>query len=161
MSGEPWFLVDPLPAVGPYVLDGPEGRHAATVRRLRPGESLVLTDGRGGRVDATVSSVGRSELTVDIGTVTRVPGPDLRITLVQALPKGDRNELAVDLATEAGVDALVPWQAERCIARWSGDKAVRGAEKWRVVAREAAKQSRRPFCYPGCPSWRPPSTSSS
>ena len=145
MSGEPWFLVDPLPAVGPYVLDGPEGRHAATVRRLRPGESLVLTDGRGGRVDATVSSAGRSELTLDIGTVTRVPGPDLRITLVQALPKGDRNELAVDLATEAGVDALVPWQAERCVARWSGDKAVRGAEKWRVVAREAAKQSRRPF----------------
>ena len=143
MSGEPWFLVDPLPGVGSFVLDGPEGRHAATVRRMRPGESLVLTDGRGARAEATVTAAERSALTLDVGTVTRVPGPALRITLVQALPKGERSDLAVDLATEAGVDVLVPWQAERCVARWSADKAVRGAEKWRTVAREAAKQSRR------------------
>jgi 16S rRNA (uracil1498-N3)-methyltransferase len=145
VSGEPWFLVDPLPAVGTFVLDGPEGRHAATVRRLRPGEPMVLTDGRGGRAGATVRDAGRSELTLQVDPATRVPAPDLRITLVQALPKGERSELAVDLATEAGVDALVPWQAERCVARWGGDKAARGAEKWRTVAREAAKQSRRPW----------------
>ena len=90
MSGEPWFLVDPLPAAGTFLLDGPEGRHAATVRRLRPGESLVLTDGRGGRAEATVSSAERSALTLEVGTGTRVPGPDLRVTLVQALPKGVR-----------------------------------------------------------------------
>jgi len=145
VSGEPWFLVDQLPTAGTFLLDGPEGRHAATVRRLRPGESVVLTDGGGGRADGTVIAADRSELTLEVGTTTRVPGPALRITLVQALPKGERSDLAVDLATEAGVDVLVPWQAERCVARWSADKAVRGVDKWRTVAREAAKQSRRPW----------------
>jgi 16S rRNA (uracil1498-N3)-methyltransferase len=145
VSGEPWFLVDLLPAEGTFVLDGPQGRHASTVRRLRPGEPVVLTDGRGGRADATVSVAGRSELTLDVAAVIRVPAPDLRIMLVQALPKGERSELAVDLATQAGVDALVPWQAQRCVARGSPEKAVRGAEKWRTVSREAAKQSRRPW----------------
>ena len=80
---------------------------------------------------------------------------------MQALPKGERSELAVDLATEAGVDALVPWQAERCIARWSGDKAVRGVDKWRTVAREAAKQSRRPWLPRVSRPGRPPPRSSS
>jgi 16S rRNA (uracil1498-N3)-methyltransferase len=145
VSGEPWFLADPLPTVGSFVLDGPEGRHAAAVRRMRPGEPLVLTDGRGGRATGTVTETGRKEITVQVSAVAAVAAPDLRVTLVQALPKGDRSELAVDLATEAGVDALVPWQAERCVARWTADKAARGVEKWRAVAREAAKQSRRPW----------------
>lgn len=143
MSGEPWFLADPLPAVGTYVLGGSEGRHAASVRRLRPGEPVVLTDGRGGRADATVMSSGRSELTLEIVGSVQVPGPALRVTLVQALPKGERGDLAVDLATEAGVDALVPWQAQRCVARWDDGKAARGVARWQATAREAAKQSRR------------------
>ena len=132
MSGEPWFLVDPLPDVGAFVLDGPEGRHAATVRRLRAGESLVLTDGRGGRTEARITAVERAALTLDVSAAIRVPGPALRITLVQALPKGERSDLAVDLATEAGVDALVPWQAERCVARWTGTKRPAG---WRSGGR--------------------------
>jgi 16S rRNA (uracil1498-N3)-methyltransferase len=82
---------------------------------------------------------------VQVGPALIDPGPALRVVLVQALPKGERSELAVDLATEAGVDTIVPWQAARCVARWTGspDKAIRGRERWQSVAREAAKQSRR------------------
>lgn len=146
--GAPFFLLERLPAAGSFVLDGPEGRHAATVRRLRVGERLMLTDGRGGQAAAMVTAVGRHELTVDVAAAELIAAPAVRVTLVQALPKGDRGELAVELATEAGVDALVPWSAQRCVARWAPDRAAHGAEKWRAAAREAAKQSRRPYVPP-------------
>lgn len=141
----PWFHHPDLPAAGAaLVLDGAEGRHAATVRRLRAGEVVLLTDGRGEVAGCTVTGVGRHELTLTVDTRRREPAPVPRVTVVQALPKGDRSELAVELATEAGADRLVPWQAARCVARWSaGDKAVKGAARWRAVAEAAAKQSRR------------------
>lgn len=142
-TGAPWYLVDAVPAVGEFVLDGPEGRHAATVRRTRKGEQLVLTDGRGNHCDATVTATDKSSLALLVSDLRTDPLPALRVTVVQALPKGERSDLAVDLLTEAGVDTVVPWQAERCVARWSGPKAQRGAEKWRMVAIQAAKQSRR------------------
>lgn len=143
--GLPYFLVDQLPPPGPYALTGTEGRHAATVRRVRSGESLVLTDGRGGVASATVTEVGRGELSVQIDEVERQQPPAVQVTLVQAIPKGDRGELAVELATEAGVDDLVPWAAERCVVRWTADRAAHGVQKWRTAARAAAKQSRRPY----------------
>lgn len=143
MSGEPFFLVDPIPVTGSFVLDGAEGRHAATVRRLRSGEPLVLTDGRGRWAAATVSAVGRNQLTVEVGLVQQLTDPVVRTVLVQALPKGERGELAVELATEAGVDVIVPWQAARCVARWTPERAGRGVARWRTAAREAGKQSRR------------------
>ena len=71
-----------------------------------------------------------------------VPTPT--ITVVQALPKSDRSELAIELATEAGADAFVAWQASRCVARWDGQARVdKGLRRWRAVARSAARQSRR------------------
>jgi 16S rRNA (uracil1498-N3)-methyltransferase len=147
--GEPFFLVDALPGPGPFVLDGPEGRHAAAVRRLRVGESLVLTDGSGGLAPAVVTAAGRSDVTLDIGAGVVESPPDVRVTLVQALPKGERGELAVELATEAGVDAIVPWSAQRCVARWrTPDQVDKGLRRWRSTAREAAKQARRPFVPP-------------
>lgn len=148
MAGEAWYLVEKAPQVGRFVLDGPEGRHAATVRRTRPGEHLILTDGAGTCCSATVvddPTIGKGALALQIESVERVPEPAVTVTVVQALPKGERSELAVDLLTEAGVDAIVPWQAARCVARWTGPKAERGVQKWRAVAREAAKQSRRPW----------------
>jgi len=145
LSGAPYFLVDDVPGAGPFQLTGPEGRHAATVRRLRVGEHLMLTDGRGGVAPATVLHVGRGELTVQVDASEQIAAPAVRVTLVQAVPKGDRGELAVELATEAGVDALVPWAAQRCIARWGADRAPHSVLRWRAAAREAAKQSRRPF----------------
>lgn len=124
-------------------LTGAEGRHAATVRRLRVGEEVDVADGRGTRARCVVAAVGRDE--VELTVVERVvePEPDLRLVVVQALAKGDRGELAVELCTEVGVDELVPWQAERCVVRWDGSRGERALERWRATAREAAKQSRR------------------
>ena len=143
VSGAPFFLVEAIPAPGPYRLDGPEGRHASVVRRMRVGEDLVLTDGSGALAPAVVTAVERGAVQLDVAAAEHVAPPSVTVTLVQALPKGERSELAVDLATEAGVDALVPWSASRCVARWTPEKAVKGVERWHTVAREAAKQSRR------------------
>jgi 16S rRNA (uracil1498-N3)-methyltransferase len=125
------------------VLAGPEGRHASTVRRLAAGERADVTDGRGTIAECVVAGTGRDtlELTV-IGRRTE-SAPEPRIVVVQAIPKGDRGELAVEIMTEVGVDVVVPWSAERCVARWHGERAVKALARWRATAREAAKQSRR------------------
>jgi 16S rRNA (uracil1498-N3)-methyltransferase len=145
LSSLPVFHADPLPAVSAEtVLEGPEGRHAATVRRLRPGERLVLVDGRGGLAGCEVLGCGRDRLRLRVQRrgIERVPA--LRVTLAQALVKGERGELAVELATEAGVDAVLPWRAARCVARWEeGPRAARALARWRETARQAAKQARR------------------
>lgn len=141
-AGAPWFLVDRLHP-GAVLVDGAEGRHAATVRRIRVGEQVVLTDGHGHWASGPVTAAGRHDLTVDCGPVQDEVTPALRVTVVQALPKGERSELAIDLATEAGADGFVPWSAQRCVARWSADKAVKGVARWQTVARETAKQARR------------------
>jgi 16S rRNA (uracil1498-N3)-methyltransferase len=141
----PVFLVAALPEGDTFVLDGPEGRHAAAVRRLGPGEPLVVTDGVGGAAACVVDSVaGKDSLTLRISRRWHEPAPAPRVVLAQALVKGDRGELAVELATETGVDAVVPWRAERCVARWDdGPRGEKALARWRSTAREAAKQSRR------------------
>jgi 16S rRNA (uracil1498-N3)-methyltransferase len=65
------------------------------------------------------------------------------VVLVQALAKGDRGELAVELATEVGVDEVVPWSAARCVVKWEGERGAKALARWRSTAREATKQSRR------------------
>jgi 16S rRNA (uracil1498-N3)-methyltransferase len=125
------------------VLDGPEGRHAATVRRTRVGEVLDLVDGLGTRCTGTVTATTKGTVTVEVTNRVVEPAPTPRITLVQALAKGDRGELAVELATEVGVDTIVPWAAARCIVSWSGERGTKALERWRSTAREAGKQSRR------------------
>ncbi|WFB09653.1 16S rRNA (uracil(1498)-N(3))-methyltransferase [Streptomyces sp. LX-29] len=141
----PVFVVDTVPAAGEFVLDGPEGRHAVSVRRLRAGEELVLTDGRGAWAEGVVlAAEGKDRLVVRVtagGAAEPEPAP--RITVVQALPKGDRGELAVETMTETGVDAIVPWAASRCVTQWRGDRGAKSLAKWRSTAREAGKQSRR------------------
>ena len=144
MTTAPLFLVDTLPAADTAVLDGPEGRHAAAVKRLRPGESLQLGDGRGGLVTAIVDTVGKDALTFRVVDRVVFSAPAPRVVLAQALVKGDRGELAVELATEAGVDAVLPWRAARCVARWeAGARGEKALARWRTTAREAAKQARR------------------
>lgn len=125
------------------VLDGPEGRHAAVVRRLRVGEVVDLVDGRGGRVTGPLVTVAKDSVTMAVSSRTAEAPVSPRITLVQALAKGDRGELAVELATEVGVDVIVPWAAARCMVKWDGERGVKALERWRSTAREAAKQSRR------------------
>jgi 16S rRNA (uracil1498-N3)-methyltransferase len=131
-------------AVGDEVgLDGPEGHHAAVVRRLGVGERVVLTDGAGTRLVGEVASTAKRSLSVRVASAELVPRPSPRVTVVQAVPKGDRGELAVELLTEVGVDEVVPWAADRSVAKWRGERAARSLERWRSTAREAAKQSRR------------------
>ncbi|WP_175411158.1 16S rRNA (uracil(1498)-N(3))-methyltransferase [Streptomyces sp. TRM64462] len=143
----PVFVTDDLTAAAPgatITLDGPEGRHAVSVRRLRAGEDIVLTDGAGHGAYGTVAAVeGKDRLDVTVTEVRAEPAPTPRITVVQALPKGDRGELAVETMTETGVDAVVPWAASRCITQWKGDRGMKALGKWRATAREAGKQSRR------------------
>jgi 16S rRNA (uracil1498-N3)-methyltransferase len=140
----PVFLVDSLPTGDTGVLDGPEGHHAASVRRLRVGEELMLADGRGGRARCAIEAVEKDTVRLEVRERTLEPAPRLRVVVAQALVKGDRGELAVELATEAGVDAIVPWRASRCVARWDeGPRGAKALAKWRSTVREAAKQSRR------------------
>ncbi|MBW8804461.1 MAG: 16S rRNA (uracil(1498)-N(3))-methyltransferase [Catenulisporales bacterium] len=124
-------------------LTGPEGRHAALVRRLTAGERVDLADGRGTVAECVVAVAHKDWLELDVRDVAREPAPAPRITVVQALPKGDRGETAVETMTEIGVDAVVPWAASRSIVQWKGERGEKALNKWRAVAREAAKQSRR------------------
>jgi 16S rRNA (uracil1498-N3)-methyltransferase len=141
----PLFLVESIPRSETFVLDGSEGRHAATVRRLGPGADLVVADGSGGAAACVVDSlVGKDSLTVRISRRWQDPPPRPRVVLVQALVKGDRGELAVELATETGADSVVPWRASRCVARWDdGPRGAKALARWRSTVREAAKQARR------------------
>jgi 16S rRNA (uracil1498-N3)-methyltransferase len=146
VSTPPLFLVDDLDVEdGGLVLDGPEGRHAASVRRLRPGERLLVSDGRGAVASCEVEALqGREALRLTVHRRWREPAPAPRVVLAQALVKGDRGELAVELATEAGVDEVLPWRAARCVARWeAGERGAKALARWRATAREAAKQARR------------------
>ncbi|OBG66764.1 16S rRNA (uracil(1498)-N(3))-methyltransferase [Mycobacterium sp. E3339] len=138
------FYVDALPDVGELaVVDGDEGFHAATVRRIRPGEQLLLGDGAGGLAHCDVEHAGRDGLRARVLQRWSVASGRPAVTVVQALPKSERSELAIELATEAGADAFVAWQAARCVANWQGGRVDKGLRRWRAVARSAARQSRR------------------
>ncbi|WP_040834223.1 16S rRNA (uracil(1498)-N(3))-methyltransferase [Nocardia brevicatena] len=139
------FYLDEIPEPGTVVvLDGAEGRHAATVRRTRVGEPITLSDGRGLLAVSEVIAVQRDRLELVVRDRTRAEPASPPVTVVQALPKSDRSELAVELMTEAGADVIVPWQAARCVANWEA-KADKGVGKWRNAARAAARQSRRAY----------------
>jgi 16S rRNA (uracil1498-N3)-methyltransferase len=125
------------------VLSGAEGRHAAASRRLRPGERAAVGDGAGLVAECVVTAHGPGGLELAVRARREVPRPDPVITVVQAIPKGDRGELAVEELTEVGVDRIVPWAAARCVPVWRAERGARSLAKWRVTAREAAKQSRR------------------
>lgn len=128
-----------------YELVGAEGRHGSKSMRLSAGEQFQVVNGAGGRWVCEVTEVlpdGLSSLVVDFAQ-EQAPAPQL--ILVQALSKGNRDEMAVEICTEIGVDCIIPWQADRSIVRWSGDKARRGIEKWENQALRAAKQSRRAY----------------
>jgi 16S rRNA (uracil1498-N3)-methyltransferase len=139
----PLFLLDVLPDGDSFVLDGDEGRHAARVQRLRVGESLRVADGRGTGLDCVVAEVLAAGLRLSVLARRAEPEPEPRLVVVQALAKGERGELAVEMLTELGVDEVVPWAASRSVAQWRDARGAKALERWRRVAREAAKQSRR------------------
>jgi 16S rRNA (uracil1498-N3)-methyltransferase len=132
-----------LAAADRFTLAGPEGRHATTVRRLAVGELVDITDGAGLLAHCVVVAVRPGELDLEVRSRTDEPPPACRVVVVQAIIKGDRGELAVELMTEVGVDVIVPWAAERSVAIWRSDREEKALNRWRSTAREAAKQSRR------------------
>jgi 16S rRNA (uracil1498-N3)-methyltransferase len=138
------FYIDALPETGELaIVDGDAGFHAATVRRIRRGETLILSDGTGGLARCAVEESGRDGLQARVVDRWQTPPVQPPVTVVQALPKTERSELAIELATEAGADSFVAWRAGRCVARWEGARAEKGLRRWRAVARAAAQQSRR------------------
>ena len=144
----PLFLVEPAVAadagVGSRVLlDGAEGRHAATVRRIVAGERVMLADGAGLRLTCEVTAASKAELELSVVEVCREPESQPRFVLVQALAKGDRDDQAIEAATEFGVDEVVPWQASRSIVQWRGERGDKARRKWQSTVAAAAKQSRR------------------
>jgi 16S rRNA (uracil1498-N3)-methyltransferase len=139
----PVFLVPPERLAGDTVcLDGPEGRHAS-VRRLRPGEQVLVTDGAGGVARCTVAATAGARVDLSVVKRRREPPPRPRVVVAQALAKGGRGELAVELMTEVGVDEVIPWRAARCVVEWRGERGDRALAGWRSTAREATKQARR------------------
>jgi 16S rRNA (uracil1498-N3)-methyltransferase len=142
----PLFLVPPgslAPGTASLRLDGPEGRHAADVHRLAPGEPVLVGDGAGRVATCTVTDVHRGALDLQVHDVREELEPELRLVLVQALAKGDRDLMAVEAATELDVDEVVPWQADRSIVRWKGERAEKAHRRWQQAALAATKQSRR------------------
>ncbi len=125
------------------MLLGHEGRHASTVRRLVPGERADITDGSGTVAECVVAAARPGQLELTVLSRRTEARPEPRVAVLQAIPKGDRGELAVELLTEVGADVIVPWAADRCVAIWRGDRAARSRSRWLSAAEQAAKQSRR------------------
>lgn len=123
---------------------GDEARHAVVVSRLGVGELVQVADGSGHVVEGEIVSAAPDEMVVRIATTSRSDDPATRFVLMQALAKGGRDEQAVEAATELGVDTVIPWQADRSIVQWRGDKAAKAARKWESLVLAASKQSRRP-----------------
>lgn len=146
MSTPPLFLADVGDGAaggGRIVLTGDEGRHAARVRRLGVGEPVLVGDGLGTVCACTVAAVVPDGLELDVVDRRTVPAPDPRLVVVQALAKGERSELAVEVLTELGADEIVPWAASRSVVQWRGERGAKARARWASTAREAAKQSRR------------------
>ena len=135
--------LDGMAPGGLFVLEGAEARHAVAVKRLEAGEPVDIVDGAGTRMTGRVAGAAPAAMEVECTSVAVEPLPDVRLVLVQALAKGDRDELAIETATELGIDAVVPWQSERSIVRWKGDRAAKAHAKWQSVVTAAAKQARR------------------
>ncbi len=130
-------------AGGTVRLAGDEGRHASVVQRLTVGEEVELVDGQGTRARCVIMAVGKGWLDCRVDELVQEPPEPIRVTLVQALAKSDRSELAIQAATELGVMAVVPWQAQRSIVQWRGDRAAKSHEKWQQAVLAASKQARR------------------
>lgn len=138
------FLTDSAALAAQVIrLDGPEGRHAAAVRRLRPREPVDLTDGAGLVASGLITAAGPDWVEVAVEHRRSVPAAQPRLVVVQALVKGDAGERAVAALVEVGVEEILPWPASRSVVRWEGARGAKSAQRWRSTAREAAKQSRR------------------
>lgn len=131
-------------AVGSLIsVTGSEARHAVTVSRIAVGESVAIGNGLGLVVTGAVVSAEPGAFVVRVETAVETPQNSQAVWLAQALAKGDRDEHAVQQATELGADGVIPWAAQRSIVKWEGAKIRKGHERWSAIVREASKQSMR------------------
>lgn len=128
-----------------FVLGGPEAKHAVSVRRMAPGEAIAVSDGAGIKIRGKVSKVSKDNLDLVVESVETLATPNVQLHLVQALAKGDRDELAIQACTELGVYGIIPWQSDRSVSIWKDDKKIKGQTRWQTIVTEAAKQSLRAF----------------
>ncbi|MBW4032094.1 MAG: 16S rRNA (uracil(1498)-N(3))-methyltransferase [Acidobacteria bacterium] len=122
---------------------GEEARHGVSVARVRIGERIAIGDGAGFLAWGAVVTATPNELAIEVDEVRHDPEPEPPLWLAQALAKGDRDELAVQAATELGAAGVIPWAAERSVSRWEGLKETKGRERWVSIVREASKQAIR------------------
>ena len=131
------FFVDDLPTTvgGLYEFANDDANHAIRVLRMQTGAEFMLSDGQGSWSQVVATEVKKKSMQVRVMDSGFQQPLATTVTVVQALPKGDRAKEAVELLTEAGVDRIVPWASARSIGK--------GSEKFAITAREASKQSRR------------------
>lgn len=128
-----------------FVLSGREAKHAVSVRRMLQGEAIAISDGAGVKIRGTVSKVGKDTLDINVESVETLSPPTVQLHLIQALAKGDRDELAIQACTELGLQGVIPWQADRSISIWKDEKKTKGQTRWQSIVAEAAKQSLRAY----------------
>lgn len=128
------------------LLEGREAKHALQARRINIGEVIWLGDGNGTIARGPVIELAKTSLRINVESLEKKDPPATKITLVQALAKGDRDELAIQAATELGITQVIPWQAERSVSIWKGEKVQKGTDRWQSIVQEATKQSLRAYC---------------
>jgi 16S rRNA (uracil1498-N3)-methyltransferase len=136
---------EPVDPGARITVTGAEARHAVTVSRVAPGERITIGNGSGFVATGAIVSAEPTQFVVEVDAVSTMPPASPAIWLAQALAKGDRDEYAVQQATELGVDGVIPWSAQRSIVKWEGAKVRKGHERWCAIVREATKQSVRPW----------------
>jgi 16S rRNA (uracil1498-N3)-methyltransferase len=145
---EPLFI-SPIPSdtkTGSKIrIAGAEAKHAMSVRRLQVGEAISVSDGQGQKARGKVSELSKDFLELNVESVENIERPKPQLVLVQALAKGDRDEMAVQACTELGIQTVIPWQSERSVSIWKSEKQDKHRLRWQTIATEAAKQSLRPF----------------
>lgn len=130
-------------AAGTARIVGDDHHYLFRVRRLAPGAAVTVFDGAGGEADAVVEQVAAAEATLRIGPARREDAPDLHLTVIQALIKGERMDWCVQKLVEVGVDRIVVVGTERSVVRLDDDRAASRQVRLATIAREAAKQARR------------------
>lgn len=137
----PLFIVENIPDRGDLVIEGDEAHHAGSAARIKVGEKINVTNGKGRIAEVEVLDINKRNIGCRILEVRDETRAKVVLTVIQALTKGDRARETIELLTEGGAELIIPWQAARSIGQWKDDKDAQG--KWRTWAKEATKQSRR------------------
>jgi 16S rRNA (uracil1498-N3)-methyltransferase len=133
------FFSDQISSGQRQVLENEEAHHAIKVLRLNIGEVIKISDGVGNWVSGPIVEIAKKELFVSITERGEIQAAKPELVLVQAITKSDRNKEMLELAVEAGVNRIIPWQSERSISKWQSDSE----QKWQVGIKQSCKQARQ------------------